>query len=81
MRREPLQLAPDLLADRPLRILGVGRWQERLAATGSRQVMPQHLRDGAPLPIDADDAVANMQLVDDCYRAAGFSPRPRTAPL
>jgi Predicted dehydrogenases and related proteins len=35
-----------------------------------------HLTDGAPLPLDADDAVANMALIDDCYRAAGFAPRP-----
>jgi len=24
-----------------------------------------------------DDAVATMQLVDDCHRAAGFAPPPR----
>lgn len=35
------------------------------------------LRDGEPLPIDADDAVATMQLIDECYRSAGFQPRPR----
>ena len=40
-----------------------------------------HLRDGAPLPTDADDAVANMQLIDDCYRAAGLTPRPAGQPL
>ncbi|HEY2520255.1 MAG TPA: hypothetical protein VGJ19_09100 [Streptosporangiaceae bacterium] len=27
------------------------------------------------------DAVANMQLIDDCYRAAGLSPRPAREPL
>jgi hypothetical protein len=32
------------------------------------------LRVRAPLPIDADDAVATMQLIDDCYRLAGFQP-------
>jgi predicted dehydrogenase len=32
--------------------------------------------DGAPLPIDADDAVATMALIDECYRAAGFAVRP-----
>jgi predicted dehydrogenase len=37
-----------------------------------------HLRDGLPLPIDADDALATMELIDACYRAAGFHPRPRT---
>ncbi|GAB3966780.1 Gfo/Idh/MocA family protein [Streptomyces sparsus] len=35
------------------------------------------LRDGTPLPIDPDDAVATMALIDDCYRAAGFPTRPR----
>jgi predicted dehydrogenase len=35
------------------------------------------LRDGTPLPIDADDAVETMRLIDDTYRAAGFEPRPR----
>ena len=33
------------------------------------------IRDGSPLPTDADDAVATMQLIDDCYRAAGMQPR------
>ena len=35
------------------------------------------VRHGVPLPIDADDAVTTMALIDDCYRAAGLSPRPR----
>ena len=51
----------------------------RSSYTYQLEALRAHLRDGAPLAIDADDAVANMQLVDDCYRAAGFSPRPRTA--
>ncbi|PRX49379.1 putative dehydrogenase [Prauserella shujinwangii] len=38
-----------------------------------------HVREGAPLPGGAEDAVATMRLVDDCYRAAGFGPRPRLA--
>ncbi|WP_433868515.1 Gfo/Idh/MocA family protein [Saccharopolyspora sp. CA-218241] len=36
-----------------------------------------HLRDGAPIATDVDDAVDTMQLIDDCYRAAGLGPRPR----
>ncbi|MGR4852560.1 Gfo/Idh/MocA family protein [Streptomyces sp. LARHCF252] len=36
------------------------------------------VRDGAALPLDADDAVTTMALIDDCYRGAGFEPRPRT---
>ena len=34
------------------------------------------VRDGAPYRTDADDAVATMSLVDDCYRAIGLEPRP-----
>ncbi|MGA5446543.1 Gfo/Idh/MocA family protein [Streptomyces umbrinus] len=37
-----------------------------------------HLRRGTPLRLDADDAVATMRLIDDCYQGAGFQPRPRT---
>jgi predicted dehydrogenase len=36
------------------------------------------VRDGAPVPTDADDAVATAALIDDCYRAAGFDLRPRS---
>ncbi|AGP52533.1 Gfo/Idh/MocA family protein [Streptomyces rapamycinicus] len=38
-----------------------------------------HLRHGTPLPLDAEDALTTMSLIDTCYRAAGFPPRPRTA--
>lgn len=34
------------------------------------------VRSGAALPIDAADAVSNMELIDATYRAAGLSPRP-----
>jgi predicted dehydrogenase len=33
------------------------------------------VREGVPLPIDSDDAVANMRLIDATYEAAGLSPR------
>jgi predicted dehydrogenase len=36
------------------------------------------IRDGAVLPTDADGAVATADLLDACYRAAGFDPRPRS---
>ncbi|TQM09169.1 putative dehydrogenase [Pseudonocardia kunmingensis] len=39
------------------------------------------VRDGVPVPTDADDAVATAELIDECYRAAGFAPRPRSAPV
>jgi predicted dehydrogenase len=36
-----------------------------------------HLREGAGLPLDLDDAVETSELIDAVYRAAGFEPRPR----
>jgi len=61
-----------------------GRSVERLGTrptyTYQLEALRAHLRDGAPLPIDADDALATMELIDACYRAAGFQPRPRTPP-
>ena len=36
------------------------------------------VRDGAPYRTDADDAVATMSLIDDCYRTIGLEPRPPT---
>ncbi|WP_309093419.1 Gfo/Idh/MocA family oxidoreductase [Streptomyces sp.] len=42
------------------------------------QAFAARVRNGASLPLDADDAVATMRLVDACYRKAGFDPRPRT---
>ncbi|UXA16451.1 Gfo/Idh/MocA family protein [Mycobacterium sp. SMC-4] len=34
-----------------------------------------HVLHGAPVPLDTADAVANMALIDDAYRAAGMNPR------
>jgi predicted dehydrogenase len=53
----------------------------RSSYTYQLEAFAAHLRQGTPLPTDADDAVVNMQLVDDCYRAAGLSPRPAHQPL
>lgn len=36
------------------------------------------VRDGAPVPTGAVDAVATAELIDATYRAAGFVPRPRS---
>lgn len=33
------------------------------------------VRNGTPLPTDADDGVANMRVIDALYRAAGLAPR------
>ncbi|MFH8656200.1 Gfo/Idh/MocA family protein [Streptomyces afghaniensis] len=50
----------------------------RSSYTYQLEAFAARVRDGAGLPLDADDAVATMRLIDDCYRAAGFGPRPRT---
>lgn len=34
---------------------------------------------GTPFPTHVDDAVANMRVIDACYRAAGLAPRPVSA--
>ncbi|NIK61942.1 Gfo/Idh/MocA family protein [Kribbella shirazensis] len=34
------------------------------------------VRNGAPLLTDADDALATMRLIDECYVAAGMTARP-----
>jgi predicted dehydrogenase len=70
------------------RILVTGPDGERVEELGRRssytyqlEALAAHLRTGAPLLTGADDAVANMELVDATYRAAGLSPRPRHAPV
>ena len=50
----------------------------RSSYTYQLEALAAHLRHGAPLVLDADDALTTMRLVDDCYRAAGFPVRPRT---
>lgn len=56
-----------------------GTTAERLGTrstyTYQLEAFADHLRHGAPLPIDIDDAVANMHYIDDAYTAAGMSPR------
>ncbi|MDF2824685.1 MAG: oxidoreductase [Mycobacterium sp.] len=47
----------------------------RATYTYQLEAFAAHVRDGAPLPIDTSDAVANMALIDDAYRAAGMAPR------
>jgi predicted dehydrogenase len=60
------------------RIEELGR---RSSYTYQLEAFAAHLRDGVPLRNDAEDAVASMELIDDCYRAAGFTPRPTSKPL
>lgn len=50
----------------------------RSSYTYQLEAFAAHVREGAPLPLDAEDAVTSMELIDAAYRAAGFEPRPRT---
>jgi predicted dehydrogenase len=52
---------------------------ERLGTTTSYtyqlEAFAAHVEHGAPLPFGTADAVANMAMVDEAYRAAGMDPR------
>jgi predicted dehydrogenase len=72
------------------RIVVTGPDGERVEELGRRssytyqlEALAAHLRGGTANPTglvtDADDAVANMELIDEVYRAAGLAPRPRLA--
>ncbi|TRW88428.1 Gfo/Idh/MocA family oxidoreductase [Mycolicibacterium sp. 018/SC-01/001] len=47
----------------------------RATYTYQLEAFAEHVEHGAPLPLDLADAVANMALIDETYRAAGMSPR------
>jgi hypothetical protein len=58
--------------------------EERVEELGKRssytyqlEAVATCLRLGTPFPITVDHTVDNMQLIDDCYVAAGFATRPR----
>lgn len=53
----------------------VERLGTRPSYTYQLEAFAAHVEHGAPLPIDSADAVANMALIDDAYRAAGLQPR------
>jgi predicted dehydrogenase len=53
----------------------VERLGTRPSYTYQLQGFVTHVVDGCPLPIDAADAVQNMEYVDSAYRAAGMAPR------
>ena len=55
----------------------VERHGTRSSYTYQLEAFVRAVREGAPLPVDVDDAVANMRLIDACYVAAGLQPRPR----
>ncbi|MDQ0906076.1 putative dehydrogenase [Streptomyces canus] len=80
-------LAPNFVLphrdDRVVVRTGDGERTERLGTRSSYtyqlEAFAERVRGGAPLPLDADDAVATMTLIDAAYRAAGFEPRPRVS--
>ncbi|MFZ0529959.1 MAG: gfo/Idh/MocA family oxidoreductase, partial [Propionicimonas sp.] len=43
--------------------------------THQLQALIAAVRDGAGFPTDADNAIANMEIVDECYRLAGLPVR------
>ncbi|MEO5711316.1 MAG: Gfo/Idh/MocA family oxidoreductase [Nocardioidaceae bacterium] len=51
-------------------------WGEATSYTYQLRAFIAAVRDGAAYRTDADDAVATMSLIDDCYRAIGLEPRP-----
>ena len=66
------------------RVVVVTEAGERVEELGKRssytyqlEALAAHLREGAPMGFDADDAVTTMELIDACYTAAGLGPRPR----
>ncbi|MFD3930860.1 Gfo/Idh/MocA family protein [Streptomyces sp. NPDC058614] len=71
------------LDDRVVVRTGDGERTERLGTRSSYtyqlEAFAARVREGVPLPLDADDALATMTLIDECYRAAGFEPRPRVS--
>lgn len=79
-------LAPNFVLphqdDRVVVRTGEGERVERLGTRSSYtyqlDAFAARVRGGVDLPLDADDALATMTLIDACYAAAGFGPRPRT---
>jgi predicted dehydrogenase len=68
------------LDDRVVIEIGRDRRVEHLGTRSSYtyqlEAFAAAVRNGATMPTDADDAVVTMGLIDDCYRAVGFDPRP-----
>ncbi|MEU0207479.1 Gfo/Idh/MocA family protein [Streptomyces canus] len=80
-------LAPNFVLphrdDRVVVRTGDSERTERLGTRSSYtyqlEAFADRVRGGTPLPLDADDAVTTMTLIDAAYRAAGFEPRPRVS--
>ena len=48
---------------------------KRTSYTYQLEAFAAHVQRGTPVPLDTADAVANMALIDQAYRAAGMNPR------
>ncbi len=64
------RVAVDIGPDRRVEHLGT-----RSSYIHQLEAFTAAVRHGVPMPTDANDAVATMHLIDDCYRAAGMEPR------
>jgi predicted dehydrogenase len=74
------------LPHRDDRVLVDVRGRRRTEHLGTRptylyqlEAVRAHLREGAPFPAGADDAVVTAELIDAVYAAAGLPPRPTAA--
>lgn len=47
----------------------------RASYTYQLEAFANHVQHAMPLPLNIEDAVANMALIDEAYRAAGMQPR------
>jgi predicted dehydrogenase len=56
----------------------VGQLGRRPSYEYQLEAFTGYVRGGTQVPTDADDAVATAELIDACYRAARFPPRPRS---
>lgn len=54
----------------------VERLGRRSSYTYQLEALTEHLRHGTSLPLDLDDAVAQMEAIDAVYAEAGLTPRP-----
>lgn len=53
----------------------VERFGTRASYTYQLESFARHVLHGAPLPLDTTDAVENMAVIDEIYRAAGLPVR------
>ena len=69
-------------------IIRTGDHTERVEHLGTRSsyhyqldALTAAIRQATPFPTDPADAVANLELIDACYRKAGLAPRPNSTTI